>query len=178
MIETLRDMPAARRLMLAIGVSASAALLATFASQHLLGLEPCPWCIVQRLIVIAIAVVAFAAAAFWDRAAGLARILGGAGVLVLSANGAAAAWYQHTVAAKQLSCSFTWADRFLMSLGLDAWWPAMFEVRATCADAAAARLLGMPFEWWSGGLFVLFGAAVVWTTIGTVRRGRRRVQRA
>jgi protein dithiol:quinone oxidoreductase len=161
--------------MLAIGVAATGALLVAVGSQHLFGMEPCPWCIVQRLVVIAIAVLAFGAAALGaSRARGVAVLRGvlGVGVLALSVSGAAAAWHQHTVASRQFSCSFTWADRFLMSLGLDGWWPAMFEVRATCADAAQARLLGLPFEGWSGAFFVLVAAAVLLQGLLALRRAR------
>jgi protein dithiol:quinone oxidoreductase len=170
----------ARRLLIAIGVVAVVSLAIAFASQHLLGMEPCPWCIVQRLIAGGIAALAFAAAAIRGAAAGIARVVGGAGILLLSGLGVAAAWHQHTVAARQFSCSFTFADRLLMSLGLDRWWPGMFEVRATCADAAEARLLGLPFEWWSGALFVIIAAAVLWMAFGAFGRARspRRVRTA
>jgi disulfide bond formation protein DsbB len=159
--------------MLAIGMGALGALLLAFASQHLFGMEPCPWCIVQRLVVIGIAVLALGAAALASlagRVAALLRGVLGAGVLALAVMGASAAWHQHTVASRQFSCAFTWADRFLMSAGLDRWWPGMFEVRATCADAAQARLLGLPFEGWSGAFFVLVAVAVV--ALGLVARRR------
>ena len=56
--------------------------------------------------------------------------------------------------------SKTLADRIISGLGLDAWQPEVFEVRASCAEAAVS-LLGVPFELWSAALFVLLGAAAV-----------------
>jgi protein dithiol:quinone oxidoreductase len=160
-----------------IAALAAAALALAFGSQHLLGMEPCPWCIVQRLIVIAIAVLALGSSILISSRAALARTLGAvaaAGVFTLGVLGAVAAWHQHTVASQQLSCAFTWADRFLMSAGLDRVWPGMFEVRATCADAAQARLLGVPFEMWSGALFVVVVAMVGWQVVSLARRNRAR----
>ena len=58
-----------------------------------------------------------------------------------------------------------------MSLQLDAWLPALFKVGATCADAAQATLLGLPFELWGGLWFtgVALGAGRV---IAYASRGR------
>jgi protein dithiol:quinone oxidoreductase len=164
-----------------VGTLAIAALAIAFASQHLFGMQPCPWCIVQRLIVIGIALLAFTSAGLLGAVSRGTRALGGAaaaGVLALAILGAVAAWHQHTVASRQFSCSFTWADRFLMSAGLDRWWPGMFEVRATCADAAQALLLWLPFEMWSGALFVVVSAMVGWQVVSLLRRPRARSFRA
>lgn len=81
-------------------------------------------------------------------------------MLLLALAGTAAALYQHFVAAKLPSCDLTLADRIISGLGLDAWQPEVFEVRASCAEAAVS-LLGVPFELWSAALFVLLGAAAV-----------------
>jgi disulfide bond formation protein DsbB len=48
-----------------------------------------------------------------------------------------------------------------MTLQLDAIWPALFRVGATCADAAQSTLLGLSFEVWSGVWFVLCALAAV-----------------
>ncbi|MEI7443836.1 MAG: disulfide bond formation protein B [Burkholderiales bacterium] len=88
-----------------------------------------------------------------------------------TAGGAVAAWYQHTVAAKQFSCSFTWADRTLMALQLDQWLPSVFRVGATCADAAKSTLLGLPYEVWGGGWFTLVALASV-AVLATALRAR------
>jgi disulfide bond formation protein DsbB len=101
----------------------------------------------------------FLAAVAW--LAGARRGGGGGGVstglsallvALLGLGGLAAALYQHLVAAKLPSCDMTLADRIVSGLGLDAWQPEVFEVRASCADAAVS-LLGVPFELWSAALF-------------------------
>ena len=156
-----RSSPAARSgagsrvaaILAAIGAGSLAALGMALIAQHGFGVEPCPWCVIQRLVLIGVAVVALAAALLARRAPRAAGAAGGVALLALAGGGLVAAWYQHTVAAKQLSCSFTWADRTLAALQLDAWLPSVFRVGATCADAARSTLLGLPFELWAGAWF-------------------------
>jgi disulfide bond formation protein DsbB len=49
-------------LLVAIGVLSLVALLIALVSQHGFGIEPCAWCVMQRVVVIAIILVAFAGA--------------------------------------------------------------------------------------------------------------------
>lgn len=132
-----------------------AALALALIAQYVWAMLPCAWCIVQRVDVILLIGVSLAGvllARVAPRAApSLASILSAS----LAAGGLWAAWHQHSVAARQLSCAFTWADRVLMQLALDARWPALFQVQATCADAARSTMLGLPFELWSAAWFVI-----------------------
>lgn len=124
-------------------------------AQHVHGMEPCPWCILQRIVYLAMAVVALLAVAMPHGVA--ARVSCGLSALLVAALGllgAAAALYQNLVAAKLPSCDLTLADRIVSGLGFDAWQPEVFEVRSSCADAAVS-LLGVPFELWSCALFAL-----------------------
>lgn len=148
-------------LLLAIGLGSLAALGIALVAQHGFDIQPCPWCVIQRIVLIAVVIVALAGAtaARWAPRAGGA--LAGLALLGLAVSGGIAAWYQHTVAAKQFSCSFTWADRALMALPLDQWAPALFRVGATCADAGKSTLLGLPFEVWGGGWFILVALGAV-----------------
>jgi disulfide bond formation protein DsbB len=158
-------------LLTAIGVGSLLALGVALVAQHAFGIEPCPWCVIQRMVVIAIAVLALVGAGLAGIAPRAAPAAGAVAVLALAVGGVVAAWHQHTVAAKQLSCAFTWADRTLMSLQLDALWPSLFRVGATCADAAQALLLGLPFEAWSGVWFGLVAIAAV-SALAVALRGR------
>jgi disulfide bond formation protein DsbB len=119
-------------------------------TQYRLDMQPCPWCVLQRVIFLAVALAC---------ALGLARRRpGGALALLLSLCGVAAALWQHFVAAASASCNLTLADRIVGALGLNTWWPDVFEARASCSDAAV-RLAGVPYEFWSLGLFVLLAVA-------------------
>ncbi len=166
--------PRVTALLAAIGAGSLAALGVALVAQHGFGIEPCPWCVIQRLVLIGVAVVALAGAAAARRAPRAAGGVAGAALLALAGGGVLAAWYQHTVAAKQFSCSFTWADRTLMALQLDAWLPSVFRVGATCADAAQATLFGLPFEVWGGGWFTGVALAAVATLAVAARAPARR----
>lgn len=147
---------------LACGVSVALALLA----QHKFGMEPCPWCILQRLIFIALAALCLLGAAL--PAAALRRGVSALAVPLTLAGIAAALW-QHFVAAKSSSCALTFADKVISFFGADTRWPDVFEVRASCADAAAS-ILGVPFEFWSLALFALVGIALIYSAITPARR--------
>jgi disulfide bond formation protein DsbB len=148
-----------------------AAVLSTVAvgialvTQYALDMQPCPWCVLQRVLFLLIAVACIVALAVRARPARFA--LGGLAVAA-SLAGIVSALYQHFVAAQQASCALTLADRILTALGIESWWPAVFAVRASCAEAAV-DLLGLPYEFWSLGVFAV--AAVL--LLGAMARQRR-----
>ena len=127
-------------------------------------MQPCPWCILQRLIIVVIGLVALAAALVHAAAMRVAAALL---IGLLSIGGAAAALWQHFVAASSTSCNLTVADRIVSATGLDLLWPQVFAPFATCADAAV-KVAGVPFEFFSLGLFV--GAGVL-SVLVLLRRG-------
>jgi protein dithiol:quinone oxidoreductase len=133
------------------------AVAAAYVSQHRFDMLPCPWCTLQRLIFMLIALAALLALLL--RGALPRRLFAGLGLL-LAGCGIAAALWQHFVAAASASCNLTLADRILSGLGLDAAWPEMFVPMATCADAAV-NLLGVPYAYWSLGVFVLLAIAML-----------------
>ena len=92
--------------------------------------------------------------------AGAARRALGALAIVLALAGIASAVWQHVVAAKQFSCNLTLADTLITALRLESLAPPLFQVTATCADAAVS-LFGVPFEYWSLAIFALLAAALV-----------------
>jgi disulfide bond formation protein DsbB len=148
--------------MAAVSVGAVAVALV---SQHVFDMQPCPWCVLQRLVFVLIALAA-GTGALWRRPAGRAAAAAVAGLLALA--GAAAALWQHFVAAASSSCKRTLADRIVSGLQLDALAPEVFAPRASCAEAAV-DLLGVPYEFWSLALFVLLAAAATALVLGTRR---------
>lgn len=129
-------------------------------TQHALGMQPCPWCILQRLIFVAISAASLLGLAWPPGGAVLAGLLAACGI--------AAALWQHFVAASAESCDLTLADRIVGATGLDGLWPEVFMPMTSCADAKAT-LLGLPYEFWSLGVFIVLGAAAV----AVWRLGRR-----
>ncbi len=76
------------------------ALGAALVSQHVFEIQPCPWCVLQRLIFVALALAALLGL-LWTSRAG--RRTSAAIGIVLAALGVAAAGWQHAVAAKSAS---------------------------------------------------------------------------
>ncbi|VFR17604.1 Periplasmic thiol:disulfide oxidoreductase DsbB, required for DsbA reoxidation [plant metagenome] len=126
-------------------------------SQYAFDMPPCAWCVMQRLIYLAIGGLCLLGLLL---PAGLARrALASLGVL-LAASGVLAAWYQFNVAAKLFSCDQTFADRFMTGIGLDAAVPWLFGIYASCMDAVV-HVLGIEYAIWSLSLFVVLGLLLI-----------------
>ncbi len=162
-LSALSRFSAGQRL-LAMALACLAAVGAALVAQHGFDMQPCPWCILQRVIFMTIAVVCLVGVAWPSRRArtGVSVV-----ALLLSLSGVAAAWWQHAVAAKSASCNLTLADKIITALGLESLLPGLFQVTANCADAAVS-VLGVPFEFWSLALFALL-ALVAASTLGRLR---------
>lgn len=135
---------------LAVAALALGAVGVALVSQHRFDMQPCPWCVLQRLLFVLIALFAFAAALLPAR---VMQLGAAAGSVALAVAGVASALWQHFVAASSSSCKLTLAERILDTLRLDAALPEIFQPRASCADAAVA-LLGVPYEFYSLLLFI------------------------
>lgn len=162
-----------KRIFIAIFILSLCALAAALFSQHMAGMRPCAWCVLQRLILIASAVVGLAGALYAkprhaDNSVPVTAILALTGMAV-AVSGVAAAWYQYTVAATQFSCAQTFADRFMTGLGLDAAIPWLFGIYATCMDARV-ELFGIEYALWGLGTFVVLIALSGWALVVSVRR--------
>lgn len=146
-----------RRAWLGIAAASVGAVAVALISQHVFEMYPCPWCILQRLIYLVIAALAGVTAFLPGTAL---RRVGAVGVVVLTGCGIASAVYQHQVASTLLSCNLTLADTILTALGLEDRWPVVFQVTASCADAATT-MVGLPYEYWSLLLYALIAIAAV-----------------
>ncbi len=137
-----------------VSVGAVAAALFT---QYQWDMQPCPWCIFQRVLFLLIALVAVLGLVTpGDVLRRVVAVLLG----LLALGGVAAALWQHFVAAASASCSMTLADRFISGVGLDALWPEVFGVFASCAEAKA-HIAGIPYEFWSLALFAAIAVAAL-----------------
>ncbi len=140
-----------------VAVASFAAVAAALVSQHAYGMEPCPWCVLQRLVFIVMGVFALLGLAWRGRTG--SRVAA-TFTLLLAASGLASALWQHLVAAKSASCNQTLADRIVGGLQLDSLLPDVFMARASCADAAV-NLFGAPYAFWAAALFTLCGIAMI-----------------
>jgi protein dithiol:quinone oxidoreductase len=155
--------------LLAIAAACAAAVGAALVSQHAFDMQPCPWCVLQRLIFAVAGLVALLGLA-WRSTVGQ-RVIDFV-LLLLCGSGIAAALWQHFVAKASASCNLTLADRIVSGLRLDALLPGVFQATASCADAAV-DLAGVPYEFWSLALFIAIETAVLWLLV----RERRAVAR-
>ena len=147
----------ARTLLLAAVLVPLAALAAALVSQYRYDMQPCPWCVLQRVVFVAIALAALPGLLVMQTGV---RRASAAVMLTLSVCGTAAALWQHFVAASSVSCTMTLADRIVGGLGLDALAPQVFAAYATCADAAV-KIAGISYEFFSLALFIALGLAAI-----------------
>jgi len=154
-----------RRLPLLMAAASVLAVAAAVAAQHVFDYRPCPWCILQRMIFLLIAALCVATAFAPSRPL---RIVLSSATLAAAIGGITAAVYQHEVASKMYSCNLTFADRVISTLGVETLWPALFQVTATCAEAAVS-LFGVPFEFWSLTAFALITLGIVTQALRAVR---------
>ena len=99
------------------------------------------------------------------------RLVALVAVLLLCAAGLTAAVFQHEVASQTASCAMGLADKIVTALNLEDLWPAVFMITANCAEAAAYRFIGLPYEVWSGLLYILTAAtALLALSKGSARR--------
>jgi disulfide bond formation protein DsbB len=152
--------------LIAIAALCLGAVATALVTQHVFDMQPCAWCVLQRLIALTIALVALLGLA-WR--APLGHRLSTLTILLLSLCGVAAALWHYFVAASSSSCNLTLAERIVSGLSLDAVLPEIFQPRASCADAAV-KLLGLPYPLWSLALFMLVSVAALRMSILASRR--------
>lgn len=146
-----------RPLLAGLTVLPLAAVAAALFTQYRMDMMPCAWCVLQRLMFVVIALAGLLGLLL--PGAALRRV---AGVLALlaAAGGITAALWQHFVANASASCAMSLADRLMGATGLDSRFPEVFAAYASCADAKV-DLLGLPYEFWSLGLFTLLALAAL-----------------
>ena len=152
-----------------------AAVGAALVAQYQFNMQPCPWCVLQRVIFLAITLAALLGGLLSGlfNAAGATRnsnLFFSALVDLLATCGMAAALWQHFVAAATASCNLTFAERVISALGLDERWPEVFSAYASCKDAAV-NLFGVPFEFWSLALFAAITMAAMQLLVKAARGG-------
>ena len=120
------DLSSKRSTQVFLGIAALciAAVAAALVSQHFFDMQPCPWCVLQRLLYLTIALLALTAP-LWKRTG---RLVASVAIILFSLAGVAAALWQHFVAAASQSCKLTLADRIISQyLMLDsAFFPSCF----------------------------------------------------
>ena len=146
------------QVLVAVGLLSLAAVGLAAIAQYAFDMQPCPWCVLQRLIYIVVGVLALVAAAL----PGLGRRLFIVLALLGSLSGLASALWQQLHAVNEASCAMTLADRIMTGLHLDSLLPQLFTAYASCADAAVS-VLGIPFAVWSCLLYMILALLLMWS---------------
>ena len=152
------------QVLVAVAVLSLGAFGMGLVAQHVFDMQPCAWCVLQRLIYLVIAVFALVAAA----SGGLARRVTSCVALLAALSGIAAALWQQLYAVNEFSCDLSLAERIVSGLHLDRIAPNIFIAYASCGDAAV-NVLGVPYAIWSCVLFVLLALLLAWTLRTSMR---------
>ena len=133
----------------------------SFVSQYVLGMDPCVLCILQRLSVLAVVLVALAAA-FSRQASKLSRLFSALLVSVPAVYGAGVAayqlWLQSLPPGSAPSCGAPWTFR-LKDWPLFDWFEPIVRGFGDCA--VPDYLLGIALPYWSIAYFG-FVIVLVW----------------
>lgn len=154
---------------LAVLVMSLSGFAIAMVSQIAWGLQPCAWCVLQRLILLATAGLAATALLPFGKA--LSTLSLAAAGLASLAGFSAAAW-QWGYASKMPSCVQTLADRIIMWTNLDLAVPLVFEPKASCSQASLP-LWGLPYPAWAVALFLGMALIVAYSAVAHLTARRR-----
>ncbi len=131
-------------------------------SQYVFDMQPCAWCVFQRLLYLLIGAVAILLTL--GQPSRLRLSIGAAGIIATAIAGVASAVYQEKVAANTFSCAQTVADQLMTKSGLDAAFPWLFGIYASCMEARI-KLMGIEYAWWSMVMFSILGVLGIITLV-------------
>ena len=145
-----------RNLLLLIALACLTALAVALYLQHYQNMLPCPLCVIQRYLFLAVATACLIGAASrkpkLGAAVGLATALGGAGVAIK---------HLYLLAHPGLSCGIDPLETSLNKVFPATLMPFIFKADGLCEDATAP-FFGLSIPQWSLLCFALFSIALVW----------------
>lgn len=123
----------AHRLFVALFVACLLILLTVLYLQHQLNLDPCPWCVAQRLVVVVLAIVALGAALHRPGRTGSRAYFGA--VAIVAVSGIAAASYHIYLQSdpdRAMKCAGSMLERVLDQSRLGNVLPWLFQYDGPC----------------------------------------------
>ncbi|MFS2005809.1 disulfide bond formation protein B [Duganella sp. CT11-25] len=152
-----------RSLLLSIAIGAFGLIGVALYLQHGLDMLPCPLCVIQRYLFIAIGVAALIGAYTNPKI--------GAGVGLLAALGGlyTAGKHLYVLAHPGLSCGIDPVETFLNKIPTATYLPFLFRADGLCEDALAPWF-GLSIPQWSFLWFGLFTLSLGWLLIRRARR--------
>jgi disulfide bond formation protein DsbB len=154
-----------KSLLVAIGVIALALVGFALYLQHGKDMLPCPWCVIQRYIYVAIALVCFIVAALPDR---MTRAGTGLAALAALSGVGAAGWHLWIKAHPNISCGIDPVETALNRVPTAELLPFLFKADGLCTTEYAP-ILGLQTPTWSFIWFSIFSIVLLW---GAFRRSR------
>lgn len=123
------------------------------------GLDPCPWCIVQRVGFIAVALVALLAALQrpWSTGIRVWSLLGAAAAFAGAGSAVYHLWLQSDPK-RAAACAGSALERLLDASRIGDWVPPLLQYGGTC-EAKPWTLVGLSVPQWS---LVCFVALALW----------------
>jgi disulfide bond formation protein DsbB len=151
-----------RSLLLSIALGAFGLIGVALYLQHGLDMLPCPLCVIQRYLFIAIGVAALIGA-YTNPKAGA-----GAGLLAALGGLYTAGKHLYVLANPGLSCGIDPVETFLNKIPTATYLPFLFKADGLCEDALAPWF-GLSIPQWSFLWFGLFALALGWLLIRRTR---------
>ena len=158
--------PDQRALLYIASISVFAVLIALI-TQHVYDMQPCDWCVTQRMLDLLVAAIGFWGSRGQATRSKLAVCC--ALIVAVALAGVTAAVYQAQVASHSLSCAQSLADQIMTKTGLESALPWLFGIYASCMDARIT-LFGLEYAYWSLALFALIGAGSAYRLSCLLRR--------
>lgn len=152
----------ARWVFFGVALACALALAAALALQHVVGLEPCPLCIFQRIGVIAVGAVALLAGLVTPRGTA-ARVAGGVMALVAMAGGSVSArhvWLQHLPPEQVPACG-PGLDYMIEAMPFTSMLSKVFKGSGECA-VVDWTFLGLSLSELTGIFFAIMIAVGAW----------------
>jgi len=156
-------MPASRTVLLIVAAVSFALIGAALFLQHAHDMQPCPLCVIQRYLFLAIGIAALVGAF-----AGKIKL--GAGVALLAALGGLGVVGKHlyVLANPGFSCGIDPMETMLNKIPTATLLPWLFQADGLCENATDG-IFGLSIPQWSAVWFVLLTLTLVWVL---VRRAR------
>lgn len=158
-------MPRSRSALLAISLISFALIGAALYLQHAKDMLPCPLCVIQRYLFLAIGIAALGGALSNKlRAGALVALLAGLGGLGVVGK------HLYVLANPGFSCGIDPMETTLNKIPTAELMPWMFRAEGLC-ESAGDTVLGLSVPQWSAVWFVLLTLALIWV-LAAGRRAR------
>ena len=145
-------MKSSKLVLLAVAVASLVLLGVALYMQHVLKMLPCPWCVIQRYVFAAIALICLVFAAL---PADKTKIGAGMGLLAALSGAGAAAWHVWIQAHPTVSCGIDPLETSLNTIPTAKLMPFLFYADGLCTTEYPP-LLGLSIPQWTLIWFAAF----------------------